>query len=97
MESFESSAVMKKAKLEKREAIPFDELEIGKSFVISVDEMNESSLRTAASCACKKFGKIFRVKKHADQGIFEIGRLPDKMEEPEPLKQWDSSPQMKGE
>ena len=49
MESFESSAVMKKAKLEKREAIPFDELEIGKSFVISVDEMNESSLRTAAS------------------------------------------------
>lgn len=53
---------------------PFDLVPVGKSFLVTKDEVKNSSvLRTTASRYGKKLGKQFRVIDHGDTG-FEVYR-----------------------
>lgn len=73
------SSPLAKAVAEKlpKSSYPFDELEVGKSFLVPVAEVEEVNLRMAASRQNKKKdGKRFKVIKHGEpHNVFEVARV----------------------
>jgi len=89
----ESSEAMKGSKRSQGcTPLPFENLPVGKSFIVKFGMMQENSLRVAVSTASKKFNKRFKCIKHNDLQIFEIGCLPDLKVEAEQV--FDSSDKM---
>ena len=73
MNFIEQSQLMKEEKISLAVKHPFAELPVGLSFTVPIEGTKESSLRTSASMAGKKLGKVFKVIKHLEFGVFEIG------------------------
>ena len=95
MEQYESSELMKTGRTKNvGMGIKFNELEVYKSVILPIEGTNEKILRVTVSQMSKRLNKQFRCVKHKEQGIFEVGRLPDEVESVK--QQWDSSPEMKG-
>ena len=58
----------------RKEAYPFDLLEVGQSFTLQKEEANLASIRTIASRKSKN-GKRFKVEIHEEYSLVEVGRL----------------------
>lgn len=54
---------------------PFHDLGVGCSFLVPIAEANEKSLRTLASQEGRRRGMVFKVMRHNDHGIIEVGRI----------------------
>lgn len=60
----------------KASSMPFDKLEVGKSFLIPLDQLKEQSVRNAATKAAKKLGWKFSVVKHEEpNNVYEVARI----------------------
>lgn len=56
---------------------------VGKSFAVSFDDgVKEQSLKNMAYRVGKKYNILFKVVRHDDTRVFEIGRLPDPIASP---------------
>lgn len=51
----------------------FEDLHEGFSFTIPINDANEQSLRVQCARYSKKLGRTFRMKKHSNMGVIEIG------------------------
>lgn len=73
----DSSPLAKTASEKQASKFPFEELEVGKSFLVPIAEITEANLRMAASRQNnKKDGKRFKVIKHGEpQNVFEVARI----------------------
>ena len=69
-----SPEAIEKGKKASRSKYPFDELEIGSSFVIPVTESNYYTLYTRASTLSKN-GKRFVFVHHEALGLYEVARI----------------------
>lgn len=54
---------------------PFHALDLGYSFSIPIGSVNEKSLRVLASQEGRRRGMKFKVMKHNDFGLIEVGRI----------------------
>ncbi len=59
----------------RRNNFPWDSLEVGRSFLVSYDQIKGNSLRTYASLVGKKLNKKFSVKDHGEKVGYEVGRI----------------------
>jgi len=69
----ESSPKLKERTESGRPGYPFKQTPVGHSFTVPIEGTNEQSLRCAAYNARRNCYKIFKVIKHKDHGIFEVG------------------------
>lgn len=54
---------------------PFSALDVGKSFGVPMNEVNEGSIRNAASVHSKASGKKFCIVKHPGLMLYEVARI----------------------
>lgn len=54
---------------------PFDNLEIGQSFTVSINEISSNTIRIAASLAGKRLKRKFKVRVDHDLNLYEIARI----------------------
>lgn len=57
--------------------IPFEKMEINQSVFIPFDKTKEDSLRSVVSNASKRHNKIFKVVKHLEWNVYEVGCVDD--------------------
>ena len=58
------------------EAFPFQQLEVGQSFLVPFNTVAESTIRNNASKVGKKLSRKFSVVKHEDpHNVFEVARI----------------------
>ena len=60
-----------------RFSYPWNELEVGQSFFINCDDVNETSLRTMVSNRSRTTGKVFKCFKRKNENMFEITYISD--------------------
>lgn len=71
-----SEKALTAAEEEKHTAMPFESLEVGKSFLVKVSELKEQTVRNAASKANKKLARKFKVVKHGEpHNVYEVARI----------------------
>ncbi len=54
---------------------PFDKLEVGQSFAVSINDVNVNTLRTYASRYGRDNNSKFAVLTHKEAGLYEVARI----------------------